>query len=187
MTPALSFPPSTAARPAGALQPHHTAVSPASIRPTTALPAAADPADLLGSRLGVLLAQGCTSLPDGVDERLRVARERALLHARQAHPAVAGPPAQADSPRLAPSRGAGGWFGGWSLWPTLPAWGQRALAVLPLAVLLGGLLLVQQANERERIIAMAEFDAELLTGELHPVAYSDAGFAEFLRRQTPSP
>jgi hypothetical protein len=164
-------------------------LSPASTSPTAALPAAADPADLLGSRLGALLSQGCTPLPDGVDERLRVAREQALLRARQARRAAAGTPARAVAPRAAPSRGAvtGGGLGGWSLWPTLPAWGQRALAVLPLAVLLGGLLLVQQANERERIIAMAEFDAELLTGELHPVAYSDPGFAEFLRRQTPSP
>lgn len=182
MTPALPLP--AAPLPAAARQPDSTAVSPAAARPAPASPAAADPADLLGSRLGALLSQGCSQLPDGVDERLRVAREQALLRARQ-HMAEAGQRTRAAAPRAAPSRGA--LFGGWSLWPTWPTWSQRALAALPLAALFGGLLLVQQVNERQRIIAIAEFDAELLTDELHPVAYSDPGFAEFLRHQSPGP
>jgi hypothetical protein len=53
-------------------------------------------------------------------------------------------------------------------------------SLLPLAVLLAGLLLIDDHYTRAQIEAAAEIDA-LLAGDLPPEAYSDPGFAEYLR------
>ena len=47
--------------------------------------------------------------------------------------------------------------------------------------LIAGLLLIQQWQTDDQISAAAEIDAALLADDLPPVAYSDAGFAEFLK------
>jgi hypothetical protein len=52
---------------------------------------------------------------------------------------------------------------------------------LPLLLLVGGLLLIQQWSSRERVLAAAEIDTLLLADTLPPSAYGDPGFAEFLR------
>ena len=48
-----------------------------------------------------------------------------------------------------------------------------------------GLLLIQRQAEIEQVRAAAEVDAQLLADDLPPDAYSDPGFAEFLRRPAP--
>jgi hypothetical protein len=60
-------------------------------------------------------------------------------------------------------------------------WWQRAASVLPLVVLVVGLMLIQQWTVREQVLAAAEIDTQLLGDDLPPAAYSDPGFAEFLR------
>jgi hypothetical protein len=60
-------------------------------------------------------------------------------------------------------------------------WLRRAASVLPLLLLLGGLLVIQQWSSRERVLAAAEIDTLLLADTLPPSAYGDPGFAEFLR------
>ncbi|MBE0549180.1 MAG: DUF3619 family protein [Rubrivivax sp.] len=129
----------------------------------------------LEARLGLRLAGGLTAhaegLPHEVSERLRFARERALARARET---LAAPGAQVAVGVSA----AGGLVLG-----SLAPWLQRAASVLPLLVLLGGLLVIEQWSMRERVRAAAEIDTLLLADALPPNAYSDPGFAEFLRSE----
>jgi hypothetical protein len=64
--------------------------------------------------------------------------------------------------------------GGNGLWAKLGS-------ALPLALLLAGLLLMQRGQVNEQIAAAAEVDTALLSDSLPPAAFSDPGFAEFIR------
>jgi len=120
-----------------------------------------------------LLADGTAQVPHEVSERLKVARLQALDRARalrklSAQPAVV---MQGHGAMLA--------FGG------SPSWWLRLASFVPLAVLLGGLLLIQHRYSEQQISAAAEIDAALLVDELPPQAYSDPGFVEFLLKAPP--
>jgi hypothetical protein len=62
-----------------------------------------------------------------------------------------------------------------------PGWLTWLGSALPLALLLGGLAVIDEWHDRAQIYAVAEVDADLLNDELPPLAYSDPGFAEFLK------
>ena len=143
------------------------------------------PADLDArvARFGLRIAAGLTernaTLPHDVSERLRFARGQALARASQARAArtvvsAASPAVVQMGSTLALSggpRGAGGDNGLWS----------KLVSALPLILLLGGLLLMQRGQVHEQIVAAAEVDTALLSDHLPPAAFSDPGFAEFLR------
>ena len=138
------------------------------------------------TRFGLRVAAGLTersaALPQDVSERLRFAREQALARAAQAraaaNPAPAPDPAGTvrngstlalhGAPRGAGNGGNGG------LWAKLAS-------ALPLILLLAGLMLMQEGQDNEQIAAAAEVDTALLSDSLPPAAFSDPGFAEFLR------
>lgn len=132
----------------------------------------------LAARIAGALAVQAEQVPHDVAERLRVAREQAVERARQMRTLaqvgkVAARPATVRVGRAAALAGG-----------PLPWW-QRAASVLPLLVLLVGLLAVDRFTEREQVLAAAEVDTMLLTGDLPPAAYADPGFAEFLRSPPP--
>lgn len=140
----------------------------------------------LEARLAARLAGGLTEraelLPHDIGERLRAAREQAL--ARAAEVRRRSPQASAASETSivgVTTQGAAllGGLGG------TPAWWLRAASLLPLAVLVLGLLLIQRQGELEQIHAAAEVDTQLLADDLPPDAYSDPGFAEFMRERAP--
>ena len=54
-------------------------------------------------------------------------------------------------------------------------------AVVPAIALIAGLIAIRQLETDAEISTAAEIDAALLTDDLPPTAYSDAGFAEFLK------
>jgi hypothetical protein len=60
-------------------------------------------------------------------------------------------------------------------------WWLRLSALLPLALLLAGLMLIDHNYSRAQIEATAEVDAAILADDLPPEAYGDAGFLEYLR------
>jgi len=133
------------------------------------------------TRFGLRVAAGLTersaALPHDVSERLRFAREQALARAAQARAAsVATRPASATvvqgGATVALAGGPRGADNG--LWAKLAS-------ALPLILLLAGLLLMQQGQINEQIAAAAEVDTALLSDNLPPSAFSDPGFAEFLR------
>ena len=144
----------------------------------------------LGARLVSGLAQRAEHLPHDIGERLRVAREQALARAVEVRRTARPPQAAAESVVVGITRGGAALLGGpaasqASMTSDTAPWWQRAAAVLPLLVLLCGLLLVQRQTEMEQVRAAAEVDAMLLADDLPPDAYTDPGFAEFLREPPP--
>lgn len=133
----------------------------------------------LEARFGALLAsrlnERAAQVPNDISERLRVSRERAVAVARQSTVrAVASKPASVGL-----SRGGVGILGqGGGFWLGLASW-------VPLAVLVAGLVLIQQWNLREQVLAAAEIDAVLLADDLPPDAWMDPGFREYLKAPRP--
>lgn len=139
-------------------------------------------ADAVQSRLAARLVAGLSEqaavLPHDITERLRVARDQAVLRAREV---------RVKAPAAVPAfAGFSGISGGAMLLGGGPTpWWQRMASVLPLFVLLAGLLLIDQWSTREQMLAAADIDTVLLADDLPPAAYTDPGFAEFLK--TPAP
>jgi hypothetical protein len=134
--------------------------------------------DVLQARLAARLAAGLSEralvLPNDITERLRVSREQAVLRARSARTLARGAAAQT----VGFSRGAAVLGGSASRW-------QRMGYVLPLLILLAGFVLIDNWTSREQVLAAADIDSVLLADQLPPQAYSDPGFAEFLKSPPP--
>lgn len=114
--------------------------------------------------------------PD-IDERLRFAREQALAGARQARESVA-----AAVPGVVGRVGGAAVLGGG---PDGAPWWLRLGSLLPLAVLLAGLMLIDSRYTRAQIEAAAEVDAAILADDVPPEAYRDQGFVEYLKTARP--
>jgi len=128
-----------------------------------------------GARVAAGLGERAASVPHDISERLRVAREQAVSRARelrQASPAAASPVVGVTAH-------------GAAVLGATPGWWQRLASVLPLLVLVVGMLLIREWLSREQVLAAAEIDAVLLADDLPPAAYSDPGFAEFLKSPPP--
>lgn len=129
--------------------------------------------DALQSRFGLRVAARLNERSEyiGVDvsERLRFAREKALEAARAARVANSFPHFGTTSAGAALLGRAGA------------GWWMKGAAVMPALALIAGLLLIQQSQTNAQISVAAEIDAALLADDLPPNAYSDAGFAEFLK------
>lgn len=137
----------------------------------------------VAARLAAALSAAQPALPADTAERLRFARTVALERARQARASAqrAGQPLAAGALVLGTAGPAlaGGPFGA-----PVPWW-QRAMALLPLVVLVAGLVGIDHWATQEQIATAAVIDAELLADDLPPEAYADPGFAEFLQDEPP--
>jgi hypothetical protein len=127
----------------------------------------------LGARLAGSLTVQAQSLPHDVTERLRFARGQAMARALASRMAPAVGVVARSSSGAAVLAGMGA------------PWWQRLASVLPLLLLALGLLLIDHWSARERVMAAADIDAQLLADNLPPSAYSDPGFAEYLRTAPP--
>jgi hypothetical protein len=109
-----------------------------------------------------------------IEERLRVAREQALSRARTTQRSAVAAPAAV-------------WTGGGTVGLGNPGdssgtpWWLRLSLLLPLALLLAGLFLIDRHYTQAQIEAAAEVDAAILADDLPPEAYRDPGFVEFLK------
>jgi len=126
--------------------------------------------DEFGVRVSARLEEGARQLPHGISERLRAARMRAVAQRRvvevQFAPALSGA-------QVGGGQGQGHQPGFWT----------RASALLPLAALLLGLVGIGALQDQERAFELAEVDAEILTSELPPTAFTDPGFLQFLKKE----
>ena len=107
-------------------------------------------------RIAARLSEHADALPHDISERLRVARQQAVApawHAQGGSAVMSGP----------------------------PSWWLRVASVAPLALLLVGLFVIQRTYLEQQISAAAEIDEAILTDDLPPQAYTDHGFAEFLK------
>jgi hypothetical protein len=137
----------------------------------------------LARRLAAALAERAEAVPHDIGERLRVARRQALARGRLARH-------QAEAARAEEEVRLGGALGARGASAILGRrrqahWQRLAASLLPLIVLLIGLAAVDRFAERERVLAAAEIDTQLLADDLPPAAYADPGFVEFLRSPPP--
>jgi sarcosine oxidase gamma subunit len=126
--------------------------------------------DDLGRAIALRLAKPQLDVSHEVAERLKSARMLALEKRRQ----VAVQTAQVTSQQggTAALTLAGG--DRWSIW-------RLVGSVLPLLALVAGLITIDYAQDYYRAREIADVDVELLTDDLPPAAFTDPGFAQFLR------
>jgi len=127
------------------------------------------PEDRLGRLIAARLSETANDLPHDITERLRAARVQAVAR-RKKESALSAPAsaALAGTVNIQLGKPDGGW---WS----------RLTSALALLVLVAGMVAISDFQDELRAVELAEIDAELLTDELPPSAYTDPGFAQYLR------
>lgn len=127
-----------------------------------------------GMRVAAMLGERLQQTPPDISERLRVAREQAVARAR----------AVRHETRAAVATAGGAVLVGRGPSATLadrPGWGLKLASFVPLFLLVAGFVTIDRLHERAQIHAAAEVDAALLADDLPPDAYTDPGFAEYLK------
>lgn len=141
-------------------------------------------ADLAQARFALRLAAALTehqrqSINLDFDARLSFAHDQAMAAAKKSRST-----AVAAAPSPIGSAGGAAVLGGGPESENTPWW-LRLGSLLPLAVLLAGLMLIDSQYTRSQIEAAAEVDAAILADDLPPEAYRDQGFVEFLKTARP--
>ena len=132
-----------------------------SLSPTNSMASAQEAQ--FGRLVAARLSAGSENMSHDIGERLRVARMQAVARRRQ--------PTEMRAAIVA-SNGVA----------TLGAvWWSRIGAIVPLVALVAGLITVSVMQEENRTSELAEVDSALLTDDLPPAAYTDPGFAQFLK------
>lgn len=128
-------------------------------------------AEALGKAVALRLSEGAESMPHDITERLKAARAQAVAKRK----IVSVQAVTAKSVAFSGGEAAmqfgdsdGGWF-------------NRIASLLPLLALVAGLISIAVLQEDDRSRELAEVDAELLTDDLPPSAFTDPGFAQYLR------
>jgi hypothetical protein len=131
---------------------------------TTASPATAD---ALGRAIAARLGAPVPELPHEVTQRLKSARMLALEKRRQVAVQMA---------QTAHNLGGTAVLGGdaWNPW-------RLTGSVLPLLALVAGMIAINFIQDDYRAKELADVDVELLTDDLPPAAFTDPGFAQFLK------
>lgn len=126
-------------------------------------------ADAFGKAIATRLSNGTDDLPHDISERLRAARVQAVAKRRVVSTQVAADVAiSGGEATLQFGSDEDGWL-------------NRIASLLPLLALIIGLLSIGVLQDEMRAREVAEVDAELLTDVLPPAAYTDPGFAQYLR------
>jgi hypothetical protein len=127
-------------------------------------------ADTLGKAIALRLAEGSESLPHDITERLRAARVQAVSKRKVVSIQAAASAVSYSGGEAALQFGA-----------DESGWWNRIASFLPLLALIAGLIAIAALQDDVRTREVAEVDAELLTNELPPAAFTDPGFAQYLR------
>jgi Protein of unknown function (DUF3619) len=125
--------------------------------------------DRFALKLTSRLSDSADALPHDISERLRTARMQALGLRQQAKLVTSS---QVLGNGMAATLSLGGSDS--DLW-------RRAASFVPLLALVLGLLAIQFLGNDERARDLADIDSALLTDDLPPAAYTDPGFAQFLK------
>ena len=123
-----------------------------------------------GVRVASMLGERAQSTGPDISERLRFAREQALVRAQAARrqEQTATAPVVVGRGRSAVLANPLGW------------WFKLGSAA-PLALLVLGLAGIAHVHDKAQIAVVAEVDAVLLSDDLFLVAYTDLGFVEYLK------
>ena len=131
--------------------------------------------DQFGRKLAARLSAGNAEIPHDISERLRVARMQAVAKRKVVSVTTAGGIASSGGAAVLHFGGKSGM--GW--------WG-RVASTLPLLALAVGLLTIYVVQNEARTNELAEVDAALLTDDLPTAAFTDPGFAQFLKTSNDS-
>ena len=134
--------------------------------------------DMFGQCIATRLTESTDHLPHDITERLRAARVQAVEKHKQVLLQTSPVLFTHERSNVLTASHAGGH----SNW-----WGRLGGAGL-LLFLVAGLLIINVVQDEIGARELADIDAALLTDELPPAAYVDAGFAQFLKtnnRQEP--
>ena len=123
-----------------------------------------------GVRIASMLGERAQSTAPDISERLRFAREQALVRAQAARRQV-----QTASAPVVVGRGRA------AVLANPLGWWFKLGSAAPLALLVLGLAGIAHVHDKAQIAAVAEVDAALLSDDLPPAAYTDPGFAEYLK------
>lgn len=121
--------------------------------------------DQFGQHVAARLSAGSQELPHDIGERLRVARAQAVAMRKQA-PQLRAASTVIRSGNVATMGG---------------SWWTRIGSVIPLIALVAGLITISVMQDEDRASELADVDSALLTDDLPPAAYTDPGFAQFLK------
>jgi hypothetical protein len=125
--------------------------------------------DAFGAAVAHRLSDSVDTIPHDISERLKAARVLAV--AKRKVVKVEAATAVSVSGATASLNG-----------KDHPIWGQLA-SLVPLFALVIGLIVIGFIQDELRTNDIANVDTEILTDELPPEAYTDPGFAQFLRAQ----
>jgi hypothetical protein len=132
---------------------------------TTLSASSAASEEQFGRRLAARLSAGNHDLPHDIGERLRAARVQAVARRKMVRGFSAAPVVVAHNG--AATLGS--------------SWWTRVGSVVPLVALIAGLVAISALQDDNRANELAEVDAALLTDDLPPAAFTDPGFAQFLK------
>jgi len=118
-----------------------------------------------GRRVAARLSAGNLELSHDIGERLRAARVQAVARRKTLPQLRPAPEVLSNGPVAALG---GGWW-------------TRIGSVVPLVALVAGLVVISVIQDESRTNELAEVDSALLTDDLPPAAYTDPGFAQFLK------
>lgn len=133
----------------------------------TTLSTSAATEEQFGRQVAARLSAGAQDLPHEISERLRSARTQALARRKVVRVMQAAPAMVSNGSTAALG---GGWW-------------TRIGSIIPLIALVAGLIVITSLQEDNRTNELAEVDAALLTDDLPPAAYTDPGFAQFLKSE----
>lgn len=125
--------------------------------------------DRFGRAVTARLSESVATLPYDISERLRAARMQAL-GTRKAAQTVTATHVLTNSGAATLSFGEEDGH----LW-------HRLAALIPLLFLIVGLIAMNMLNDDFNAKELADIDAAILTDDLPPAAYTDAGFVQFLK------
>lgn len=125
--------------------------------------------DRFGFLVSARLSDAAQELPYDISERLRAARTRALASRKIA------------VIRTATNTTVSGGVATMTFGTERLSWWNRIAAVLPLLALALGLIAISAIQNDNTAAELAEIDSALLTDDLPPAAYTDPGFAHFLK------
>jgi hypothetical protein len=125
--------------------------------------------DRFGVKVAAQLSDAADALPHDISERLRAARMQAL-GARKVTTGQTARSVVGNGPTVSLT------FGDEdvSLW-------NRIAATIPLIALMVGLVAIYVVQDDSRTRELADVDSALLTDDLPPAAFTDPGFAQFLK------
>ena len=124
------------------------------------------------------LSDSAETLPHDIEERLRVSRQQAVAKRKLAsltRLATASSVSRSGGAATMTMNGRGS--EPFSLW-------NAVASALPLVALMVGLVVINNIQNDLRASEVAEVDAALLTDDLPPSAYTDPGFAQFLKSRS---